>query len=358
MVNEELLEKARHKFKTSNDDFPLVGYIYNLIIECYVRYEPSKRGNTLQKLMINYLNDYIGKAPSGWNKGDFFIKPRNIVNNHQLNKINDYLNSKELSKKLKNKKKIKKLREEFIKRIYDSISEFYEFKTSYLSSDGNYTIGNIRTYQNYDYLILLLVDCENSFNYRLLMIPKSELLGIKMSHMHGTKESNNDTKNPHLSFSITKGSDFERRLNKWCIYGGFEELKTFCKKNYYKSCHNVSTINKEQYEYIINDDIKMLLNEMGEYNLLNNKEFEVIPYIYKKFRKLKRNTFRRGESYWADENGVDYFYYQNRAFIVSDFVLTDISKKFNLTYGEVKRCLSTYFNKRYHSLKHFMVLEF
>ena len=96
---------------------------------------------------------------------------------------------------------------------------------------------------------------------------------------------------------------------------------------------------------------------MGVDDLLNNKEFEVIPYIYKKFRKLKKVTFTRGESYWEDENGNDYFYYQNRAFIVYDSVLTDISKEFNLTYDEVKRHLSTYFNRRYPNLKHYMVLN-
>ena len=357
MVNKELLEKARHKFMTSNDDIPLVGYIHDLVLECYVKYEPSKRGNTLQKLIINYLNDYVTKSPATWDKGDFYINPKNVFNNNQLHKIYNYLFSDEFVKKVKNIKKVRKIRKEFCKRVYECVSKFIEIKTSYLSNDGYYTIGNIRTYQNYDYLLLLLVDCEDSFKYRLIMIPKSELSNINMSHMHGTKKSNDDTKNPHLSFSIKKGSDFERNLNKWCVYGGFETLKTFCKEQYVKVKRNISTMNKEQYDYIVNDDLKILFNEMGVNHLLYNKEFDVIPYIYSKFRKLKKVSHTRGLSSWVDVNGDDYFYYQNRAFVIYDFVLNDISKKFNLTYDEVKKCLSTYFDKRHQNLKHFMVLQ-
>ena len=358
MVNTELLEKAVHKFKTSNDDIPLVGYIHDLIIECYVRYEPSKRGNTLQRLIIEYLDEYVCKSPATWDKGDFFIKPKSVFNNNQLNKISNYLFSDEFSKKVKDVKKVKKIRKEFSKRVYESVSTFFEIKTSYLSNDGYYTVGNIRTYQNYDYLLLLLVDCENSFNYRLIMIPKSELGDIKMSHMHGTKKSNDDTKNPHLSFSIKKGSEFERSLSKWCVYGGFDELKNICKGHYGQVFRNISIMDKTQYNHIVNDDLKMLLNEMGVGHLSYNKEFDVIPYIYKKFRKLKKVSFMRGETYWEDENEDTYFYYQNRAFMVYDFVLSDISKEFNLTYDEVKKCLSTYFDKRYPSLRHFMVLQY
>jgi hypothetical protein len=357
MINQELLEKAKHKFKTSNDDIPLYGYIHDLVIECYVRYEPSKRGKTLQKLIINYLNEYGVKSPDSWNNGDFFIKPKNLIKNRQLYNINNYLHSNELSKKIGNKKKINSIIKGFSKRVYESVSTFFEIKTSYLNSGGYYSINNIRTYQNYEYLILLLVDCEYDFKYRLIMIPKSELGGIKMSHMHGTKESNNGTKNPHLSFSIKKGSEFERSLNRWCVYGGFNSLKMFCKECYDKVLHNILTINEEQYNYIVNDEIKTLLNDMGVGYMSHNNGFEVIPYIYKKFRKLKKMSWGRGESYWDDENGDNYFYYQNRAFVVNNFIFSDISKEFNLTYDEVKNYLSTYFDRRYPSLKHLMILR-
>ena len=358
MVSEELLQKAIHKFNTANDDIPLVGFISDLIVECYVRYEPSKRGNTLQKLIINYLNDYVVKAPSPWDKGDFYINPKSIRSNNQLSKIYKYLFSKELSGKFKDKKKLDRIQKDFIKRLYETISKFFEIKTSYLSNDGYYTIGNIRTYQNYDYLVLLLVDCMDSFRYKLIMIPESELSSIKMSHMHGTKKSNDNTKNPHLSFSIKRGSEFESSLDKWKVYGGFDELKRLCGIQYQKVVRNLSMMKKDEYDYIVNDDIKTLFNDMGFGHLLYNKEFDVLPYIYQKFRKLKKKSYNRGESYWYDDKDDDYFYYENRSFIVYDFVLKDISEKFKLTYGEVKECLSTYFDRRYPSLKHYQILEY
>ena len=362
MINQKLLEEATHKFKTSNDDMVIgsPGYIQDFITECYVRYDPSKRGNTLQKFIIHEMSEHAFGVPATWDRGDFSVGQfKQISYNDRLLKINSYLGSVIRSSKVKDRKGLISLTKGINQRVFECLSTFCEIKTSYLSSDGNYTIGNIRTYQNYQYLVLLLVDCENSFNYKIYVIPTSELKNIKMSHMHGTKKSNDDTKNPHLSFSIKKGSDFERYLSQWRLYGTFDELRLFCKKMSNKLSYKIKSITQEQYDFIINDEVKTFFKERGDEDILIYKELEVVSYIYKQFRKLKRESYGRGSWNWCYESNEwnSVIEYENRAFILDGDVYYGIMDKFNLTPLEMNTCFSMYFDKRYPNLKHYMILS-
>ena len=362
MINQELLNDATLKFRTSNDDMKLGGggYIQDFITECYVRYDPSKRGNTLQKFILNELRDETFGVPATWDCGDFSIgQEKYLYYNNRLREITNYLNLCINSSKVKDRKVLIKLKSEINQRTFKALSTFCEIKTSYLSSDGYYTIGNIRTYQNYQYLVLLLVDCEDSFKDKIIVIPTSELKNIKMSHMHGTKKSNDDTKNPHLSFSIKKGSKFEMDLNQWRFYFGFDELRKFCKELSRKVFHKIKTINREQYDYIINDEVKLFFKERGDENVLIYPELDVLPHIYKLFRNLKKESFNRGESYWYDDKDKykSIFEYENRAFIIDGDVYYNLMDKFNLTELEMNSCFSMYFDKRYPNLKHWMILK-
>jgi len=356
MINQELLAEALHKFRTSNDDIKFEGNIIDLLMKCYIKYDPSKRGNILQKLIIQYLGKDVHTVPSRWNCGDFALGVQTFLRNELFEKVLSTLDSIIDGTKVKDRKPMLDMRKDIIKRFFEAVSTFYEIKTSYLSDDGSYTIGNIRTYQNYQYLVLLLVDCEDSFNYRILSIPKEELKNIKMHHQHGTKESNNDTKNPHLSFNIKRGSDFERSLNKWELPGGFSGLDKVCKLESNKVRRNIMKLTKKQYDYIINDEVKLFFSERGYNNCIVDKGIDVIPYIYEKFRNTKKTSYSRGEWYWENDKGVDLFYYQNQSYIVSNSVFDDISKKFDISYKEVKNYLSKYFKLRYPNFKHYQVL--
>jgi hypothetical protein len=116
-------------------------------------------------------------------------------------------------------------------------------------------------------------------------------------------------------------------------------------------------LTKEQYDYIINDEVKLFFSERGFEDYVIDNEIDIIPYIYKKFRNIKKSSYSRGESYWENDMGEVLFYYQNRSYIVYDSVLEDISEKFNLTYKDVMNYLSVYFDLRYPNLKHYQVLE-
>jgi hypothetical protein len=357
MINQELLAEATNKFKTSNDDIKLEGNIIDLLMKCYIKYDQSKRGNTLQKLIIEYLGKDVLTIPATWNCGDFALGVESFKGNKLLSKILKKLDYIIGETKVKDSKSMIKMRNDIIQRFFEIVSTFYEIKTSYLNDKGSYTIGNIRTYQNYHNLIVLLVDCEDSFNYKLLSIPKEDLKEFKMHHQHGTKESNNDTKNPHLSFHVKKGSDIEDSLKKWELPGGFEGLNKVCKIQSSKVRRNSSKLTKEQYDYIINDEVKLFFSERGFEDYVIDNEIDIIPYIYKKFRNIKKSSYSRGESYWENDMGEVLFYYQNRSYIVYDSVLEDISEKFNLTYKDVMNYLSVYFDLRYPNLKHYQVLE-
>jgi hypothetical protein len=87
MINQELLAEATNKFKTSNDDIKLEGNIIDLLMKCYIKYDPSKRGNTLQKLIIEYLGKDVLTIPATWNCGDFALGVESFKGNKLLSKI-------------------------------------------------------------------------------------------------------------------------------------------------------------------------------------------------------------------------------------------------------------------------------
>jgi hypothetical protein len=297
-------------------------------------------------LIIEYLGKDVLTIPATWNCGDFALGSESLMRNKLLGKILNKLDVIIGKTKIKDSKSMLKMRNDIIQRFFEIVSTFYEIKTSYLNDKGSYTIGNIRTYQNYQNLVILLVDCEDSFNYRILLIPKDDLKDFNMHHQHGTKESNNDTKNPHLSFHIKKGSDFDYSLKKWELPMGFEGLNKLCKIQSSKVRRNSLKLTKEQYDYIINDEVKLFFSERGFGEYVIDNEIDIIPYIYKKFRNIKKTSYSRGEWFWENDKGEELFYYQNQSYIVYDSVIDDISKKFNLTYKDVKNYLSVYFDLR------------
>ena len=357
MINQELLVEATHKYRTSNDDIELEGNIVDLLMKCYIKYDPSKRGNILQKLIIQYLGRDAYRAPASWDCGDFALGSKTFSINDLFGKILSTLDSIISSSNVKDSKEMIKMRKGIIQRLFETFSTFYEIKTTYLSNDGYYTIGNSRTYQKYKNLIILMVDCEDSFNYRILSIPKEDLKEIKMHHQHGTKESNNDTKNPHLSFHVKRGSDFESSLKKWELPGGFSGLDKVCKLESSRIRKNILKLTKEEYDFIINDEVKLFFNKMNVGDFLINNQIDIIPYIYKKFRNIKKTSYSRGEWFWENDKGEELFFYQNQSYIVYDSIFEDISKKFNITYKDVKKYLSMYFDLRYPNFKHYQVLE-
>jgi hypothetical protein len=91
----------------------------------------------------------------------------------------------------------------------------------------------------------------------------------------------------------------------------------------------------------------------------NKYEFEnfdpiknVIPYIRKKFRGMKRENFERGSANWYNKEGEEVLQYHNRFFLVSEDIFIDVMEKFGLDSRETKRVFSKYFDSKFPSLRH------
>lgn len=260
---QKLLIEANEKYERTDMHFSWCNTFHELIMSYYINYEPSKRGNVLQKFIIEHLDDGVIPISAKNDRGDFCLNlgwfgHNNICSIHRL------LTREDICNHFKKFKRFTEIKKNFMIRLFEVYSKFFELKTSYLSRDGFYTIGNIREYQQYDFLVLLLVDCQDNFNYKFLNIPKSELSNIKMADMYGTKKSNEGSKNVHQSFSIKKGSEFERHLiDKWLVEDGFDGLKRFCFDFILELYENPKVLTKDEFNYIVNHEIKHLLKLFG-----------------------------------------------------------------------------------------------
>jgi len=342
MINKKLLVKARHKFKTSNEDIPTDGSFNELLVKYYLKYEPSKRGKALESHFINSLQGLVSKTPEKWESGDFHINCDYMFENKCLKSINNFLHSDKLEKRVKDKKLIQKIKNDFNNNLIKTCSTFFELKTSYLNDRGYYRIGNIRTYQKYDNLLLLLIDCEDSFKYNIYLIPMSEIHTFNMCHMHGTTDSNKDTQNPHLSFSIAKGSQLERDMDKWRLPFGFKylinKIESFKRKEL-----DTKFIDESLFNTIIDDEMKKNLKLIGGHHYLKHKEIDIISYFNEKIGNCRKEVIYHNKSYvWGFEQllAPQYFWYDENNNLVMDYysssiyleksVYFDITNKFKL----------------------------
>lgn len=358
MVDKKLLNKATRKYKTSNEDIPTDGSFDELIVKYYLKYEPSKRGKALETYFINLFKGLVDKTPEKWDSGDFHINCDYMLENNVLKKIHNFLQSDKLKQRVKDKKLVKKVQKEFYDNLNKYCSTFFEFKTSYLNDRGYYRIGNIRTYQNYDYLMLLLIDCENSFKYSLYLIPMSEIHTFNLCHMHGTSDSNKETQNPHLSFSMAKGSELERKIVKWKIPYGITYLLSTFETDFKKKRYDLKFIDESLFDKIINDEMKKNLKLIGGSRYLNNKEIKVVSYINEKFGNFRKEVIYHNktnifghpqllspEYFWYDDNNNLVMNSRYSNVDIKYSICLDIIKNFKLSNNQLFDYICNYFHK-------------
>lgn len=115
-----------------------------------------------------------------------------------------------------------------------NMKEFYEIKTSYMGKTGNYTIKNIKNYQNIDYFILILVN--KNWRVKCFCVPKDTICDnpvIKLSYQGQTKDRNIQNPNPLYSTTI-KDSEVDWLFGKKNVLDGdtYEDLLKYIKKTY------------------------------------------------------------------------------------------------------------------------------
>ena len=170
--------------------------------------------------------------------------------------------------------------------VEDAINEiilFLEVKISFLSRDAkNYTIRNVRTYQNLDLYLLTFIDCDNNFKEEICLIKPEDLYnncGLSFSFMNGTKKSNLNNEKVGMATSFKKDSDIHKNIMKHNILNGsdFNDLfqyfgKTKKKKsptivfkfNFNGKSYSDKTTNKNYMNFI-----KDVYNEKGSDFLKN-----------------------------------------------------------------------------------------
>ena len=118
--------------------------------------------------------------------------------------------------------------------ILNKLHEIYYFncevKVSYLNKNGIYTLRNLRPYQDYTHYLIVFVDCEDSFKYKISLVEKNVINNtLHLSDMHGIKDVNINVTNKHLGGVVKKDS--------------YEEIIIFNEYNLLKSNNNIESIN-------------------------------------------------------------------------------------------------------------------
>jgi hypothetical protein len=85
--------------------------------------------------------------------------------------------------------------------------KYGEIKVSFLSDNSDsYTIRNIRLYQDLNYYLMCLIDCDDNFTPNFYLIPKDIMCLFSMCPMNGTKESNKGNDMIGYGMTVKKNS--------------------------------------------------------------------------------------------------------------------------------------------------------
>ncbi len=108
-----------------------------------------------------------------------------------------------------------------------------EGKISYLSNKTQtYTVRNIRIYQNFNYFVFCLVDCDDKFEPEFIVVEKEVITKgpIKLHIMNGTKDRNKNNTDVGVGFAFKKGSkQYHYLLNNNKVKGNhtYEDFMEF-----------------------------------------------------------------------------------------------------------------------------------
>jgi hypothetical protein len=205
---ENLLEIAQKKFKKTKEGVNNFSKDFKIfLLECYIHLTPASYGNQIQKRILKHLNK-VEPLSSKRNCADFSIGNWELLLcNEYIKKVMDYY---EANKYFISDNMIAPYRNVLL-TLLNYFREKYnysgEIKVSYLNKSGSYTIRNLRPYQKYTHYLIFIVDCEDSFKYKISLIERNVLSKtLHLSDMHGIKDVNVDVTNKHLGGTIKKNS--------------------------------------------------------------------------------------------------------------------------------------------------------
>lgn len=215
---EHLLEIAKSKYEKSKEGAVNFSKDFKtFLLECYIHLTPASYGCQIQNRVVKHLSK-IESVSSKKNCADFSIGNWELLlYNEYLKKVMEYY---EFHKYFMDRYShscfynvLIKIINEFHKRYYFNC----EVKVSYLNKSGSYTIRNIRPYQDYTHYLLVFIDCEDSFNYRMSLVEKDVIYDtLRLSDMHGIKDVNVGVTNKHLGGTVKKNSYDETLIFEKC----------------------------------------------------------------------------------------------------------------------------------------------
>ena len=161
------LLSAYRKYYTMKNFKPNNNY-HKFVSDLYQK-NPGSYGSEMQKYVIKMLN--VKGVKAGENRGDFL----------------------------------------------DNMGKYYELKVSYTGKNSKWSILHIRNYQQYDYMVIVLIDVLNNCNYNFFVIDKKlfykeEKVFKKLGFQNGTKATN--AKNSNIELRLTVGKEEVKILLK------------------------------------------------------------------------------------------------------------------------------------------------
>jgi len=183
------LERAKEVKKNRNNislnTFKLP--IWDFLIECYTTCTPNKYGQVFPK-KISFDSHYrVKELSSDMDRGD----------------------------------------------LHSNYKTFFEGKISFKNKNGNYSITNIRSWQELDYFILCFVNTENNLTPKFYCVPKDVVTNnpfIKLTGMNNKKNINEHNRYVGMRASISQ-SDIDVIFKRANVLKGtnYKNLLTFIK---------------------------------------------------------------------------------------------------------------------------------
>ena len=228
---ENLLEIAKGKYEKAKEGADNFSQDFQtFLLECYIHLTPASYGYQIQNRILKSLNKVEVKS-SKKNCADFSIGNwKLLLCNPYLSQVMKYY---EHHKYFMDDRTITPFRNVLLD-ILNKLHEIYYFncevKVSYLNKNGIYTLRNLRPYQDYTHYLIVFVDCEDSFKYKISLVEKNVINNtLHLSDMHGIKDVNINVTNKHLGGVVKKDS--------------YEEIMIFNEYNLLKSNNNIESIN-------------------------------------------------------------------------------------------------------------------
>jgi hypothetical protein len=115
------------------------------------------------------------------------------------------------------------------------IGDFYfngntgEFKSTYLSENGYYSLLHLRDWQPYKFYMFCFIDVENDFTPEFYIINKVDFNNIKSEYMNGRSDENLNNEFREKRCSIKKNSNNHLYLKELNLLNGtsYEDLQSY-----------------------------------------------------------------------------------------------------------------------------------